>query len=86
MRLSSRVQTLRAHTLISLASGVPSFKVRSVASHQHLRCEVKRTTVSNLETEAPAVPGKGTVPSGKGNRLTAGFRQKSRSFWAVASC
>lgn len=66
-RLSSSVQTRRAHTLISCASGVASLRTSSVASHQHFRCRS-----SALVEQAVG--------------RTAGLRQKSSSFCAVASC
>lgn len=43
MRLSSKVHTRRAQILTSRAAGVPSSRVSSVASHQHLRCVMKQT-------------------------------------------
>ena len=72
-KLSSNVQTRRAHSL-TMFGGAFSFeeslKSTSRPSHQHLRCIEGQTT--------------SITESRKG--LTAGLRQKSNSFCAVIIC
>lgn len=81
MRLSSRVHTLRAQTLISRAAGVPSSSTSSVASHQHLRCEIQPQSAHAL-FKAQVLLSIQAPPSTRADprERTAGFLQNKSSF------
>ena len=53
IRLSSRVHTLLAQTLISRSCSVPALILRSVASHQHLRYIPARTSQVSTNAKRP---------------------------------